>query len=82
MSRPWVVEYMRYHYPGQYEADTLTEAIAVAMGYIEDGWAAPTAILGPDGAVVVNKPALSEMYAHDFGVISSDAIVAKYGPAK
>jgi hypothetical protein len=78
MSRQkWIVEYMRYHSPGRYEAETLTEAIDVAMSYIEDGYAAPTAILGPDGSVAVDKPALSTMYSRDWGRISTDEIAAR-----
>jgi hypothetical protein len=66
----YVVEYMRHHSPGRYEAETLTEAIRVAMGYVEDGWASPDRILGPDGNVVVDDAAMDRMYSRDWGRIS------------
>lgn len=74
----WIVEYMRYHSPGRYEAETLTEAISVAMGAIDYGDFAPSAILGPDGQVVVDDPALSRMYSEQWGVMSTDEIAQPF----
>lgn len=70
----WIVVYMRYYSPGRYEAETLTEAIAVAMGAIDDGYFAPSAILGPNGQVAVDDPALRRMYSEQWGVMSTDEI--------
>lgn len=63
----WTVVYMRYQVEGRHECDSRSEAISYAMWGIEDGYLAPSAIIGPSGAIVLDKPALSDFYARLWG---------------
>lgn len=73
----WFVKYMRYHAPGEYEADSLREAISFAMYSIDENTSAPVSILDPHGTVVIGKDELSTIYSEQWGVVPLDEIVAK-----
>jgi hypothetical protein len=81
VSRPvWTLRYMRYHSAGEYTAQTFQEAVSVAMGYIEDGWAAPVEIIAPDGSVAADGDWLDTAYSRHWGVPSFEEYVAASTP--
>nr|WP_017154536.1 hypothetical protein [Bacillus bingmayongensis] len=60
----WILEYHRYGFEYQYEADSKEEALRVGCMREDEGEISMHRLLDPDGNVVMEKKELSHYYVH------------------
>lgn len=60
----WILKYYRYYREDEFEADSKEEALRIGCDQEDYGNISMSALINPDGEIVMDKQALSHYYIY------------------